>query len=156
MWLPGQGSISQKIDENKRLRHEGVSVSRNHLCVCMIHVCVCMNHLIPDYIWLHSGISDLCRALWEYTYIVWRHSPLRFEELRSLKCSESVSISFPISYHPHKTRVLSGWLLYNEGRIPQVPTPNSSLKTCRCPLEGEEVIRVSADHLLYGQLTQGW
>lgn len=39
--------------------------------------------------------------------------------------------------------VLSEWLLYSEGRIPRVPTPNSSLKTCRCPLAGEGVIWVT-------------
>lgn len=42
LWYGMEGSISQKVDENKRLRHQSTLVSLHHLCVCMIQTCVCV------------------------------------------------------------------------------------------------------------------
>lgn len=94
LWYGMEGSIRQKVDENKRLRHQRALVSLHHLFVCMIHVGVCMNHLIPDSIQVSHlrSLSGIMRIHCLATFIC--------EDLRFLKCSERASIL--ISYHSRK------------------------------------------------------
>lgn len=88
----------------------------------------------------HSGISsEIFVGYYENTLfgdIHLRRSSI-FEMFRTCEYLNIIPLTQKLCW------VLSEWLLYSEGRIPRVPTPNSSLKTCRCPLAGEGVIWVT-------------
>ena len=125
LWYGMEGSIRQ-----------GISITTSSLC--LYDTCWCVYE--SSHSRFHSGISsEIFVGYYENTLFgdihLWRSSI--FEMFRKCEYFNIIPLTQKLCW------VLSEWLLYSEGRIPQVPTPNSSLKTCRCPLAGEGVIWVT-------------